>query len=321
MSEGSGNVGGAGSTRVGGAHIDLTLKGAEQVKAGMVDAAKVAKESGAVAGKAIEESAKTADSATQRLTDNLTKRLATITGLMYAARKAISLGEEIGTAIFVDGAEEAQNFAEALKFDGVKENLARVREEIEKTSATLAAVSAPFEVTDTLFSDIWDRVTGLAEKSREKLEALQAQAKGLQEVLNAQTNTTRDAEKQRRSESLKDELENARIANADGIAKIDMEHEYRLKKLNERKEKEIEANKEIVDALIAEEERRWKIAEQAAMEAGRKAAKAFEDAINSAFESIKDSIQNGAFGITSAGGDMSAVLSVLNRIDRKTEKR
>lgn len=317
MAENS-NIGGSGSRQVGAVHIDMTLKGAEQVKAGMQEAAGVAQRSGQEASAAVTAAANTADSATAKLADNLTKRLATISGLMIAAREAFALGKEIGQTL-VSGEEEASRFAEALKFEGVKENLAKVREEMEKTAAEVARLSAPLEASDSIFGDIWGKVTGGAEKATEKLAALRAQAKALQDALNAQNIKARDTEDEKRKKTLQDEIELARIANAEGIAAIDAEHEYRLRKLNERKAAERAANKELVDELIREEDRRWRAAEAKLAEITAKNAKQFQEAYTKAVKSVVDSINSGIFGAGSVGGDVSQVVDALGRIERKIQ--
>lgn len=317
MAENS-NIGGSGSRQVGAVHIDMTLKGAEQVKAGMQEAAGVAQRSGQEASAAVTAAANTADSATAKLADNLTKRLATISGLMIAAREAFALGQEIGQQL-VSGKEEAQQFADALKFEGVKENLAKVREEISKVEANLNELKAPIDGYLGSVRILFEKALGGADKADEKLKALREQAAGLQNALSAQTAKARDTEDEKRKKTLQDEIELARIANAEGIAAIDAEHEYRLRKLNERKAAERAANKELVDELIREEDRRWRAAEAKLAEITAKNAKQFQEAYTKAVKSVVDSINSGIFGAGSVGGDVSQVVDALGRIERKIQ--
>jgi len=56
----------------------------------------------------------------------------------------------------------------------------------------------------------------------------------------------------------------------------------------------------------------------------QKMGEAFADAalksLDSGLNGIMDRIQNGAFGITQAGGDLSSVTDVLGRIERKVPR-
>jgi TPP-dependent indolepyruvate ferredoxin oxidoreductase alpha subunit len=86
---------------------------------------------------------------------------------------------------------------------------------------------------------------------------------------------------------------------------------------DERQRKEEEAyQRQIAREKIAEAE-----ALEAMEERGRAMARAFEDEMNRVVEDISGKIQGSMTGITQAGGDMSGVIEVLNRIDRKTERR
>lgn len=300
------SVGGGGSQRVGGVHIDMTLRGAEQVKAATVEAANVAKVAGTEAGKAVESAARTADSATEKLTNSLTNRLASITGLVAAARQAYELGKLIEAQVLTSGTTKAEDFLNTVLGEGAQQRLDETTKKIQELEGELARLLAggviPVEGTGGFIVRAGEKA---AKDVEEQIERLRESSKSLRESLSAQKEKEATEEDRQRYRRYQEEESAARARQIAEQQAYDEE----------------ERRKEIADARRAADE---KNAEAEALERfrerGREMAKAFADELDARLNDIFDKINSSALGISNVSGSLSQLNDTMGLVARNTSR-
>ena len=303
MAENS-NIGGSGSRQVGAVHIDMTLKGAEQVKAGAQDVAKTVQGS-------LVPALNSADEATKKVAESSEKaasgfdaggrgmlRMAVAVGV---ARKAMTeLADILETirASSESGGDAASKLFSEQGLAGAESRMKAIADQAERMSSKLANASDALRNLATLnvsgFVEMFNAPAKLMEEQN-RLSVLSG--KQLRADREKEREKDKEAEAQRRAEQTYARLMDE-IAEDERIKKEEEAYNRQL-----QREREAEA-----DALEKYQQR------------GREMAKAFAAELDKQMKTITSNIQSGIFGANNVGGgDVSQVVDALGRIERKIQ--
>lgn len=298
------SVGGGGSQRVGGVHIDMTLRGAEAAKQGIKEVSDTSKNAASSLGSAAEE------------TENLSKKMDTAGGSadsfssnglagmllkLAAVRKAmieISDVLEQFRLSMVSGGDAASRLFAAEGAAGAETRMKAIADQSERMASSLANASDLLKNIATL--DVGNIVKMFTDPAK---------------LLEEQNRLAVLVGKQNREEHRKQQEDDYRKYQEEESA-------ARARQIAEQQAyDEEERRKEIADARRAAEERN---AEAEALERfrerGREMAKAFADELESRLDDISDKINGGVLGISNVSGSLSQLNDTMGLVARNTSR-
>lgn len=290
------------SQRIGGVHIDLTLQGAEKVKA---DAAQAGEAVKSELNPAIQQTAKDTDRANDALDQFSKNGLAGMLLKLAALRKAM---QEVGDLLqnFYEmsksGGDIASHIFSEQGLAGAEAKMRQIADQAERSS------SAVYQAGEILKKIASLDVSGIANMFTEPAK-----------LLEEQNRLAILAGKQMREDRKRAQDEETAAAGKRAFEEGQREEERRQKELDHEEElsrRQIEREKE-------QRERDKKHADEMAkrqQEAAEKAAEAFADRLRNALENIGKQINSGPFGASQASGDMSQIVDVLQQINVNTRQ-
>lgn len=303
MAENS-NIGGAGSQRVGGVHIDMTLQGAENVKAKAQDVAQTVQGS-------LVPALNSADTATKKVAESSEKAAS---GFGASERGLVGMALKIGVArkamteladalevvrlASISGGDAASKIFSEQGLAGAESRMKAIADQSARMSSRLAQASDALRAIATLdLSKFVELFNGPAKMMEEQNRLSILAGKQLR------------ADREKEREKDKEAADEKRAAENYARLMEEVAEDERIRKEEEAYNRQLQREREAeADALERHRER------------GREMAKAFADELDKQLESITSKIQGGTFGVSAASGDMSGVVSALERIERKVPR-
>lgn len=314
---------GGDSTRVGGVHIELSVQGADKAREDIAqlsnaskEAAPAAEQLGTATGQAaarIEDEGRAARAASEEIerlgqetkkaedaTSGMSERgLAGMLLRIAALRKALTeLSETIDVLRNTSGSDEAVHIFSEQGISGAEKKLREISEWSSKSSTALGNASEALDhIAHLDISGLVQMFTnpGKFTEEQERLATFIARA------------NKEAADKKRRDDEDADEFRRHKEDSAE-YNREQEKKEAEEERIRRREEADdFERHKENSAEMERERQREEKVLAL---------ADKFNQRINDNFDKLVEKIQSGPFGAGAAGGDMSGVIEVLERIER-----
>lgn len=301
-------IGGAGSQRVGGVHIDVSLRGQEKAKHDLRQVGEEAKKAGENVSSGMDQASTSTDRASEsfnkgeKAADGFSKNgLAGMLLKLAALRKAMLLASEVLETLrtsLKSGGDAASKIFSEQGLAGAESRMRSIAEYSERSGSALGNASDILKSIATL--DV-SKIVSLFTEPAKLIEEQHRLSILAGKELRAAHEKALELSRQRIQE------ERDAVAYQILMEKVAQDEAQRKREEDDAEQLRREKNAE-AEAL------------EAARERGREMAKAFAEEFERRMQNISEKINGGQFGIGSFSGGMGQLNEVLGQISRNTSR-